>query len=156
MRREDYVVLEISSWRGISLGGTHYYGVLVGYIGDEYVREEIEKPMTEEEAKKLRKKDDFKYYVAGSITDRFDTKQEIREIALAKWQTIFPNAKALLEGQSADAEPMKVLWVKNPEYMDELNEIWEVNEQIPHIRVNYKKIDELCDEFNALLEKAIR
>ena len=131
MRRENYVVLEISSWAGMSLGAEHYYGALIGYINDEYTKKDIEKPMSEEEAEKLRVKDDWKYYKKGSPTTRFDTKQEIREIALVTWQTIFPNAKALLEGHSSSAEPMKVLWVKHPEYTDELNKIWEKNEKTP-------------------------
>jgi hypothetical protein len=110
--------------------------------------------MSKEKAKKLCEKDDWKYYKEGSLTNRFDTKQEIREVALATWQAIFPDAKALLEGHFSSAEPMKVLWVKNSEYKDEMNKIWEKNERIPHIPANDKKIDALIEKFDTLLGKA--
>ena len=154
MSRNDYVVLEITSWAGMSLGAEHYYGALVGYINNEYIKKDIEKPMSKEETEKLRIKDDWKYYKEGSLTTRFDTKEEIRKIALTKWKTIFPNAKALLEGRFSYAEPMKVLWVKNPEYIDELNNIWEKNEKVLHVPMNDKKIDVLINKFDTLLKKA--
>jgi hypothetical protein len=154
MSHDYYVVLEISTWAGMSFGAEHYYGALVGYINGEYTKKDIQKAMSKEKAKKLCEKDDWKYYKEGSLTNRFDTKQEIREVALATWQAIFPDAKALLEGHFSSAEPMKVLWVKNSEYKDEMNKIWEKNERIPHIPANDKKIDALIEKFDTLLGKA--
>ena len=129
MNREKYVVLEITNWAGLSLGAEHYYG-------------------------KLRKKDDWKWYKKGSLTSRFDDPDEIREIALEKWKVTFTNSNALLEGHSSSAEPMKVLWIKNKEYLDELNLIYNNFEKIERVSKNYKMMDNLGDSFFGLLENA--
>jgi hypothetical protein len=153
MNRENRVVLTISCWAGVSFNAEHYYGKLSGYNNGEYVTYDLEYVMSIKQAKKLSKKDDWEYE-EGRKSSRFDTKDEIREIALAEWKNYYPDSQALLEGQSASAEPLKCLWVKNSEYIDELNKLWETNEATPHISKNWKVIDDMCDRFDKLLEKA--
>jgi len=155
MNREKYVVLEISSWQGMSLGAEHYYGKLVGEKDDNYIKYELEKIMSKKDAERLSKKDDWKYK-EGRGTSRFENEDEIREIAIKEWQKIFPNACALLEGRSISAEPMKCLKVKNENLKEKLNKIWEENEVISHISRNYNKIDILCDKYWKLLERACK
>lgn len=149
----NYIVLEISTWCGMSFGAEHYYGTLKGYIKGEMVHRDIEKTLTVKEANYLSKKDDWKYKV-GNKTNRFTSKDEIRKIALKEWKKLFPNGSVLLEGSVSSAEPMKVLWTKRTAYTKKLNQIYEENENIPHVPKNYDKIDLLCEKFNALLKRA--
>lgn len=152
MSQENYVVLEITSWQGMSFGATHYYGALVGYNDGNYLKCDIKKIMSKEDAKELSEKDDWKYK-AGNTTTRFNSEDEIRTIALKTWKTLFPKCNALLEGRFACAEPQKCLWIKNSKYINKLNELWKENESISNISKNWEKIDALCDAFNKLLEE---
>lgn len=147
---DNRVTLEISCWKGISLGATHYYGSLVGYNNEEYCRYDIEKVMTQADAKRLSKKDSFKYR-EGNKTTRFETKEEIRQLALAQWKQLFPNGTVLLEGRSAYADPQKCLAATNQGLFEQLNALWKEYEKIPQVKQNYSKIDELCNRFDALI-----
>ena len=154
MNGNKYVVLEISTWGGVSFNAEHYYGSLVGYINNEYTKYDVEKKMSKKDAQILGKKDDWDYYKAGSFTNRFDDPDEIKKVALDQWMDKFPQALALLKGHFSSAEPQEVLWVKNSEYLYELNEIWKKNEAIPHTNKNFPEINKLCNIFDKLLEKA--
>ena len=105
MTSNQIVYLEITSWYGISIGAEHYYGKLSG--SDTVV--ELERTLTSRQAKELNKKDSMKYLKEGSKTGRFDTKEEIIEVALFEYKKHFPDAKILILGRSSLAEPQKIL-----------------------------------------------
>ena len=159
MYNENIIVhLQISSFMDIgSIGATHYYGKLVGYIDNQYTHKDIEKPMNEEDVKKLSEKDDFEYHI-GHMTSRFDTEDEIINIARKKYKDIFKEAKVLLLGNSAHIEPKFV--IDAPFDMKvELNNLFFEAEQIGYTEKHgffycndEDKMDKLGDRFYKILE----
>jgi hypothetical protein len=150
MRIDNVVYLVITSWQGISLGAEHYYAKLKGDAYGEYTTYDLHKVMTEEDAEILRKKDDWRHYKAGSLTDRFNTKEEARESAILALPTAFPHAVALLEGNPAYVEPHYCLWVKNLAYIEKLNKVWKdatllVNDDGTKMMALYRKFEKLLE-----------
>lgn len=77
--------LDITSFRGWSIGATHYYGKIsmVG-LGRRHFRPcELTYAMNGADAAKLNEKESEPIYEAGMITNRFDTKDLVRAAALA-------------------------------------------------------------------------
>jgi nitrous oxide reductase len=151
---KGYVILELSSWAGVSFGATHYYGKLIGYIGEKYTSHEVKHKMSAEFAVELSKKDDWSHYKEGLETNRFNNPIDVRHGALTILKEIFPDCHVLLEGNFAYAIPQKCIWSEKPEYKDMLNEVWKKYEDIPNIKINYPKQDVLWNKFRKLIEDA--
>lgn len=93
------VHLEITNWKGMSLGAQHYYGQLKAWIDDtESKFVEVQHPMTSDEAKALGEAHDWKYYKAGSLTSCFKTQEGVIEAAKQIWRKEYPGAKILVLG----------------------------------------------------------
>ncbi len=157
----NYVILEITSFKDFSIGATHYYGKLVGNKNGEYTHVEISKEMTQEEADWFNKNDGVKsLYKKGDSTDRFNTKSEIRKEAVKIWKEEFPDAEFLVEGEPALAEPMNCLDAKNFEDKVQLNNIWYAYSQIPYdIKNGYDRSEENWEKISKLwkqFEKVIK
>lgn len=156
--KNSIVHLEITSFMDIgSFGAEHYYGKLTGYINNEYTSKDIKKAMNQSEARKLSKKDDFKYH-AGHMTSRFDTKDEIINIARKEYKEIFKKAKVLLLGNSAHVKPKFVIDAPINVKSD-LNNLFLESEQIGYTEKHgffycneEDKMDELADRFYKMLE----
>lgn len=108
MKNGKIVYLEITTWIGVSLGAMHFYGELVGYIDDEYTKVELKRKLTSAAVKELHEYG-WSSVRAGDLFHGFDTRDDIRDEALATWQEHFPAALVLLEGRSAIGNPQKVL-----------------------------------------------
>jgi hypothetical protein len=147
-----FVFIEITSWQGISLGATHYYGKLKGYDdNNEVLFIDIEKPLGEKEAKKLSKKDDFTYR-EGTLTARFDSKQEVIDIAIEKWKTYFPNAEFLIQGEWAIADPQNCLIAPNG-LKEKINKLYLESEEIGGYEKSPKRMDEIFREYQNLIRE---
>jgi hypothetical protein len=124
-RDKTIITLEITSFGGISIGAEHYYGALYGYTGDEFKKVELNHPMTIEQARNLTKKDfesrglvaDFLVYHSGTMTNRFDCRDDVRYEAVAQYKKHYPDATKLIEGSFGSYERKKVL---DPEGMDDI------------------------------------
>ena len=101
---KQIIHLEISSFRGISLGAIHYYGKLVGNT-----RIELEKTLTRRDAIKLNKHDDGYIWRPGTKYSGFDSEEEVIEFALNVWKKHFPSGIILIQGNSAVADPQLVI-----------------------------------------------
>ena len=149
---DKFVVLEITSWQGMSLGATHYYGKLKGYDerGDALFVD-IEKPLTEKESKRLSEKDDCTYR-AGTLTSRFDSKQEIIDIAMDKWKTYFPAAEFLLQGQWACADPQNCL-IAPDGLKEKINKLYLESKEIGGYEKSPKRTEEIFKEYQNLIRE---
>lgn len=115
MDREKIVHLEIRSFRGISIGATHYYGELKGHVDGHYKSVDLEYAMTAQQAKALTKKDfeergyQRMRYSPGDMYAGFDTMDDVRAEAIRQYKTHFPKAEMLVEGHAAYYERKPVL-----------------------------------------------
>lgn len=148
------VSLEISSWRGISIGAVHYYGKLICYPGD-YSEVEILRTLDEDAAFKLTKQKNnnknpnfFVEYTKGMKVKEFDNPGEIKEIALKIWKKHFPDAVILQEGRSGIAMPQITLAADDKDLMKQINE-WanRIEELGGYDRDNGDEVDKICDEY---------
>lgn len=110
--------LEITSWRGISFGATHWYGLLRSGL-DEY-RDEIhlERVLSSKEVRDLNRADPYRIagqplYRVGDKTKGFNDRESVIEAAK---RAINPNDILILGNWSA-ADPQEVI-VGPPELVD--------------------------------------
>lgn len=154
------IYLEITSFYGTSLGATHYYGKLK----DEDMRrsEEIVGVLTSVDAERLNKKDNVDTFEAGDAKWRFDTEEEIIDIALATYKQHFPEADTLILGRSVYRAPQKILDMPSQETMQRANAIFEAYEKIPleykhgfydYTLANRKKADALTVKWEKVLKE---
>lgn len=152
-KRDVVVTLEIKTWNGISLGATHYYGTLLGYVNGEYKRVDVEKVMTATDARKLNKKDDWDGYRAGRKTQRFDTREDVIKAARDEWRTYFPKAKMLTMGQFAAGGPKEIIGCDNEEIAAAGMKLYALAEKIGwwDKRANYAVMDCISDAWDVLI-----
>lgn len=155
-----YMTLEIDTWRGISFGAQHYYGHLYYYDEDgEYCKHEIKRTLTKEAADKLTKQKNvnvspkwFRCYEAGQEVGEFDSKSEIREIALKIWKDLLPSAVLLFEGRDAVASPQEVIAADDPALMKKINDWYDECEMLGWFDGdNVKEVERISDEFWELM-----
>lgn len=105
--------LEITSWRGISLGAEHFYGKLYGpFKGRNSIERfsaEITHPLSEKETRELNKKDDWDSYTPGDQCGRFWNERELIAQGIALFQKVAPARAVLLRGRSSVASPQRPL-----------------------------------------------
>jgi len=88
------VFLEITSFIGISLGATHYYGKLVGDVDGKYNKADLKRTLTAAGADGLTERHGDGYaYRAGQAVENFDTKEEISPWQKPLTKTTFPALK---------------------------------------------------------------
>lgn len=97
--------LKISSWAGVSLGATHFYGQLTNVDGIYQLRY----CLTKRGAEKLNIKDHEDAYSAGNATERFETEKQVIKFAIKEYKKIFPKSNVLVKGSASCREPKLVL-----------------------------------------------
>ncbi len=101
------VVLEISSFVGISFGAQHMYGKLYGFVDGKFESADVERPYRESDIDKVDPglADEYReqeqrairrYIVSGMSTGGFDTREELCARAVEVYRQHFPAAKMLL------------------------------------------------------------
>lgn len=129
--RSAIVYLDITSYRGVSVGAEHFYGKLVN-SGEKYEVVELEQVMTKKMAIELNKKDGFgSVGRAGSKTDRFLGKDKLIGFAKKEYKKHFPKAKLLLLGNSSSVSVKKVLDCESEDVLKKCNKLYD----------EYKKIE---------------
>ena len=73
--------LVITSWRGISAGASHWYGVIEGpaNVDESLQRHELRRPTTPEDVNEG--------YFIGESTQRFNSRDELVAAAIDLWKT---------------------------------------------------------------------
>lgn len=93
--------LELSSFRGISMGATHTYAKLDGggagpTGGNDFDDFRIERILTADDAEALTAKDPTFTWTAGDTTRGFDTADEAKAAALAVWHAVKDSGDAVV------------------------------------------------------------
>ena len=92
----NIITLEISSFTGISLGATHYYGMICFEdMRGNLVKHELEYKISTSEAKRLNKIDGGGWK-AEMTTSRFESKGAVIQSAIEWFQKHFPKQDAVL------------------------------------------------------------
>ena len=134
MTRECRVVfLRITTWRGYSLGATHWSGQLSGYVSeDEHKSVKITRPMTSEEAVATNKcaHEEGLGIMAhpGDPTDGLRDEQDVLATGLDMWQDAFPMGLILVS--SGGGYPARVLVAPDEAMKEALNAIYSTWERI--------------------------
>lgn len=148
--KPNVVNVEISSWRGVSLGAEHFYASLVFHNADgQYQRKELRHELTVKEAKALNKKDGGAY-TPGYMTERFNTVEDIHRVAIDTFKQLVPHAKILMCGRDAVLEPQMIL-VGPEDYKARVNQLAARCKELEWDR-HEKELQAICDEFDALNE----
>lgn len=109
--------LEITSWQGISIGATHYYGRITFPFEEKEKDIELGFQLTETDVRNLNRKErDFyalsyrtRYHV-GERSIRFDTQEEIKKVAIEYYGEHLKNKYPLFVcGESGVIEPQEIL-----------------------------------------------
>jgi len=102
----EVVNLDISSWIGIGIGASHYYGKLEARGKDSV---EMFNILTRKQAIELRKEDSLSPYCAGDNYRGFDCRDDAIAKAREVWRDHFPDAQFLVLGRAANVEPKRLL-----------------------------------------------
>jgi len=159
--RDRIVYLDITSWQGMSIGATHYYGKLRGYIGKEYKTVELEYTMTARDAARLNKIDrdpgfgDY-FWAKGEKSSRFETEEKIEAVAIATYKAHYPDAIFLAVGDSGTGEPRRCIDGPDPikAQMNELYARYEAERGKGWWEGRWGRYDAYNDEWQALKELA--
>ena len=139
MNYDRVAFLEITSFSGISttsapiviaVAAEHYYGKII--IPKPYEHVSLTRKLSKRQAIELNKKDGCTHYCEGRETERFDSKDEIIELAISSYKAIMPNAKALVLGRISVCDPKLVLDAPKG-IMERCNKIYLAYKKIPWI-----------------------
>lgn len=84
------VSLELRSWKGMSIGAIHYYGSLVYYDENRDRQDvDVQRVLTERQAKELNEYDDYDSYRVGDESGRFMHRQDVIDVGIAQAKKMF-------------------------------------------------------------------
>lgn len=161
-KKDKCVFVDIHSWVGVSFNAIHYYGSIV--LEDKQ-KVKLKREITRDEAIELDKKDQDSMhgypesmlwsnrnhwdnnYEDGepTLTERFNTKQDVVEAALKYCKENHPNIEFLIEGGGSSC-PQEVFYAKSAN-ISTLNSIYKEYCKIGHIRSKAKEIDKFIDKW---------
>lgn len=98
--------LEVSSWVGQDPKAVHYYGTLKS--DDQSI--ELKRKVKKSDLKNLNNESDIILtYRLGSLTNKFNTKEEVIKLAKKTYKEHFKEATVLCLGNDHHREPKKIL-----------------------------------------------
>lgn len=106
------IYLKITSYKGLLAIATHYYGTLIQAYGDQD-RVEVEYRLSAARARKMTREDEGFTWREGSLTTRFESREDIIPAAIKLYEK-FPDADLLILGSNMLAEPQPVLIGPSP------------------------------------------
>lgn len=143
--------LNISSWVGISIGASHCYGNL-HYNGEQI---KINRILTQTNIDKLNGYDRnnvYGCYEVGDECGRFDTRQEIIDLAIKIIKKDYPQVDLLLARDGASVSVNEVYWGKDKKLIDRINELYEEADELEYYSgKDDVRMEELDDEFQELV-----
>ncbi len=105
MKKLKVVYLDISSWRGISIGASHWYGKLV--CGKERI--ELYRVLTAVGAREMNRRWGRETFEKDDTCKSFESERDIINLARATFKKHFKGASVLILGSPVYADPQKVL-----------------------------------------------
>lgn len=144
--------LNISSWVGISIGANHCYGKL-NYQDEDRI--EIKRILTQADVDKLNeydRNDVFGKYKVGDECERFDTEQEIIDLAIKIIENDYPQVDLLLARDGASVSVNEAYWGKDQKVVDRINELYKEADELKYYSgIDDDRMEELDDEFEKLV-----
>lgn len=141
----DACYLEITSWIGTSLGAEHFYGKL--RCSSKEI--DIMKKLSAEDARLLNEKDQYTAYTKGTLSSRFETRDEIIYRARKIWKKEFPGARVLILGRSACCDPQEVLVGPSKEFVRKANKLYNEYRKVGW-NTDLQETQRICDEWDEL------
>lgn len=144
MKKLKVVYLEISSWRGISIGASHWYGKLV--CNGEHI--ELRRKLSAKDAAEMNRKwSSGNIFRRGSMCKSFDSEQDIIKLAVTTFKKHFKGASVLVLGHSCTADPQKVL-IGPREFKSKVNAWYRRTERIGgYDGGHYQEMSKISDDF---------
>lgn len=136
--KENIVNLEISSFVGLSVGASHYYGKLC--FNEERV--DLERRLNKRNIGDFAKEK----YALGGTTARFNSEEHVIQTAKRAWKKIFPNAVILLVGSSAVLDPQKCI-DGPPDLKKKINDYYRRAEKVGGYEGNDKEMTKISNEY---------
>ncbi len=153
--KNKIALLEISTWKGISIDAQHFYRKI--YYNDkdgDLKTEEITKNITEKEAICLNKKHGRKFgYKKGDKTKCFDTPDEVKKNAI-NWfikNLLSKNVKYLINGRYAILEPQEIIFGKG-KIIEKNNELAKRRESLTW-EDNENEMEKIINEWKPIAKK---
>lgn len=114
------IYLKISTFRGISMGASHYYAHLIVTEGNNYNKTQLSYQMSQSDADNLNKKEEHPWYRAGETSTRFDTKDLIREAAISYCSELYNDDEYML----VEGDPVYMYDKKYNKILAGLRPVW--------------------------------
>lgn len=142
--------ISISSYAGFAPNASHFYGRL--RIGTEEV--DLSYAMTRDQAARFNKDgrrtgDDF-INRPGDVTCRFFSEEDVRAAAIQEVKNR-PEVDLLLEGSKYICDPMPVLWAKDEEFGQRLQELYLEAKSVKFWERDEKAMEEISQRWGATI-----
>lgn len=146
------VYLEITSWVGTAINAEHWMGCLQ-FRGASDI--ELTHPLTSGEARRLTVKSRGAIpYEKGEMSEKFESKQQLIDCAIASYKTHFPDADMLVLGRRAILDPQPVLDGPEP-VKSQINAMVARAEVIDYYDGGHEaEMNQISDAFGALMRGA--
>lgn len=144
------IYLKITSYKGFLAIASHYYGTLIQAYG-ERKRVEVQYRLSAALARKMTREDEGFTWREGSLTTRFESREDIVPAAIELYEERFPDADLLILGSNITAEPRPILVGPSP-LKERVTDIYEQCENLGWWDgPNQKECEKLSDEWSALM-----
>jgi hypothetical protein len=136
--------LEINTFVGYCIGAIHYYG----HLTFEDKKKNIKCKLNKQQAENLSTSD-YKYKI-GMTSERFETEEEIINIAKKNWKKIYPPAEILIKGRSGILDPQQCI-AGNKILKDKINILWKQAEKIGGYEGDEKQMTKISDKYMKII-----
>lgn len=150
------VILQLSSWRGISIGAIHFYANL--HYEDENEKHqtiELKRLLSKKEVLELNKEDRRRYptcytrYKVGEEYQGFWTEEDAKETAINYVKEKMPEVDVLINGSWSCIDVAECIYAKDKTIMTKINKLYKQAEKIGFYDnpKNDKKMDRIDEQY---------
>jgi hypothetical protein len=142
------VYLEVTTWRGMSIGAIHYYGRL--RVGDKTI--DVMRKVTAAAVKELNRRDGGGYdWQVGEETSRWNSKLALERAAIRWFKANYSiEDSMLIKGLSGIFEPQPVICGKEP-FKSAINQLHSRAEECGFWH-NENVMQDICDEWEVVIK----
>ena len=156
------ITLEITSWRGISFGATHYYAKLKWQDSNERFEigsRDVEHPLDQAGADALNEYDGWDSYKPGDMSSRISSREDAIASGIKLARELHGDNILVRDGLYSDAQPIRTVYAPTSEILAEFNkvenawfDIWD-NAGYDPWSTHEDQLDPINEEWFALLKK---
>ena len=144
------VIIETSSWVGLSFGAEHYYAKMWYEKDGKDERTKLERPISQKEADYLNEKDGWHGWSAGYLTERFNEKDEIYVSAEKFLKENNIEWDIIIDGSFSIVEPQEIVKLNKDCNVDinKLNTLYRLFDKLEWTRGGNTPNDKAKDRLN--------